>query len=117
MLTIPASISPPSSAHSARRYHTNASSPCRLRNPTSHFTASAALVLGKGLNLRVGYNHLQRRELRLDNTSGSAGLSFGVMLKISTFQIDYTHATLQAAGSSEYFTIARSLDSLFKKKE
>ena len=86
-------------------------------NLARHFTASAALVLGKNLHLRAGYNHLQRRELRLDNTSGSAGLSFGVMLKISTFQLDYTHATLQAAGSSEYFTLARSLDSLFKKKE
>lgn len=86
-------------------------------NLARHFTASAALVLSKNLNLRVGYNHLQRRELRLENTSGSAGLSFGVMLKISTFQIDYTHAVLQAAGSSEYFTLARNLDSLFKKKE
>lgn len=86
-------------------------------NLARHFTASAALILGKGLQLRAGYNHLQRRELRLDNTSGSAGLSLGVMLKISTFQIDYTHATLQAAGSSEYFTISRSLDSLFKKKD
>ena len=86
-------------------------------NLARHFTASAALVLGKGLQLRVGYNHLQRRELRLDNTSGSAGLSFGVMLKISAFQIDYTHATLQASGSSEYFTLSRNLNSLFKKKD
>ena len=86
-------------------------------NLARHFTASAALILGKGFQLRAGYNHLQRRELRLDNTSGSAGLSFGVMLKISTFQIDYTHATLQAAGSSEYFTISRNLNSLFRKKE
>ncbi len=86
-------------------------------NLARHFTASAALVLSKNLNLRAGYNHLQRRELRLENTSGSAGLSFGIMLKISSFQLDYTHATLQAAGSSEYFTLARNLDSLFKKKE
>ena len=86
-------------------------------NLARHFTASAALVLGQGLQLRVGYNHLQRRELRLDNTSGSAGLSFGAMIKISTFQLDYTHATLQAAGSSEYITVSRSLDSLFKKKD
>ncbi|MFC7667892.1 hypothetical protein ACFQT0_11205 [Hymenobacter humi] len=55
--------------------------------------------------------------LRLENTSGGAGFSFGIMLKISAFQIDYTHAVLQAAGSSEYFTLSRSLDSLFKKKE
>ena len=86
-------------------------------NLARHFTASAALVLGPGLQLRAGYNHLQRRELRLENTSGSAGLSFGAMVKISTFQLDYTHATLQAAGSSEYITVSRSLDSLFKKKD
>ena len=86
-------------------------------NLARHFTASAALVLGQGLQLRVAYNHLQRRELRLENTSGSAGLSFGAMIKISTFQLDYTHATLQAAGSSEYVTVSRSLDSLFKKKD
>lgn len=86
-------------------------------NLARHFTVGAALVLGKGFNLRVGYNHLQRRELRLDNTSGSAGLSFGAMLKISTFQLEYTHATLQAAGSSEYITVSRNLNSLFKKKE
>jgi len=86
-------------------------------NLARHFTASAALVLGPSLQLRVGYNHLQRRELRLENTSGSAGLSLGAMVKISTFQLDYTHATLQAAGSSEYITVSRSLDSLFKKKD
>jgi hypothetical protein len=86
-------------------------------NLARHFTASAALVLGQGLQLRVGYNHLQRRELRLENTSGSAGLSFGAMVKISGFQLDYTYATLQAAGSSQYITVSRSLDSLFKKKD
>ncbi|WP_231590679.1 type IX secretion system protein PorQ [Hymenobacter terrenus] len=86
-------------------------------NLARHFTFATALVLSNNLNIRLGYNHLQRRELRLENTSGSAGLSFGVMLKISSFQIDYTHATLQASGSSEYFTLSRNLDSLFKKKD
>jgi hypothetical protein len=86
-------------------------------NLARHFTVSAALVLSKNLQFRIGYNHLQRRELALVNTSGSAGLSFGGMIKLAGFQLDYTHAVLQAAGSSEYFTLARNLDSLFKKKE
>jgi hypothetical protein len=86
-------------------------------NLARHFTASAALVLSRNLNLRVGYNHLMRRELRLENTSGSAGLSMGIMLRLAGFQLDYTHAVLQAAGSSEYFTLSRNLNSLFKKKE
>ena len=83
-------------------------------NLARHFTVGAALVLSKNLEFRVGYNHLQRRELRLENTSGSAGLSLGVMLAIAGFQLDYTHATLQAAGSSNYVTLAKTL---FKKKD
>lgn len=76
-------------------------------NLARHFTVGAELLLGAGFRVRAGYNHLQARELRLDNTSGSAGFSFGAMLKISQFQLDYTHATLQAAGSSNYFTLSR----------
>ena len=76
-------------------------------NLARHFTAAAELLLGKGLSLRAGYNHLQARELRLDNVGGGAGFSFGAMVKISQFQLDYTYATLQAAGSSNYFTLSR----------
>lgn len=83
-------------------------------NLARHFTVGAELLLGESFHLRAGYNHLARRELRLDNTSGGAGLSLGVMLKISQFQLDYTHATLQAAGSSNYFTLSKTL---FKKQE
>ncbi|MFD1468336.1 type IX secretion system protein PorQ [Hymenobacter caeli] len=83
-------------------------------NLARHFTVGAALLLSDNLQLRVGYNHLQRRELRLDNTAGGAGLSFGAMVAISGFQLDYTHATLQASGSSNYFTLAHALA---KKKE
>ena len=76
-------------------------------NLARHFAAAAELMLGKGLSLRAGYNHLQARELRLDNVGGGAGFSFGAMVKISQFQLDYTYATLQAAGSSNYFTLSR----------
>jgi hypothetical protein len=83
-------------------------------NLARHFTVGAELLLGQSFHLRAGYNHMMRRELRLDNTSGGAGLSFGAMIKISQFQLDYTHATLQAAGSSNYFTLSKTL---VKKKE
>jgi hypothetical protein len=86
-------------------------------NLARHFTVGAELLLGTGFHVRAGYNHLQARELRLANTSGAAGFSFGAMLRISQFQLDYTHATLQAAGSSHYFTLSRSLGSFLKKKE
>ncbi|UPL48143.1 type IX secretion system protein PorQ [Hymenobacter sublimis] len=82
-----------------------------------HFVVGGELLLSKNLNLRLGYNHLQRRELRLDNTAGGAGFSFGVMLRVSQFQLDYTHAGYHASGGANYFTIARNLDSLFKQNQ
>ncbi|UOG73906.1 type IX secretion system protein PorQ [Hymenobacter tibetensis] len=82
-----------------------------------HFAVGGELILGKNLNLRVGYNHLQRRELRLDNVSGGAGIAFGVMLRISQFQLDYTRAGMHASGAANYFTIARNLNTLFTKTQ
>ena len=79
-----------------------------------HFAAGAELLLSKNFHLRAGYNHLQRRELRLANVSGGAGFSFGAMVRISGFQLDYTRATYHASGAANYFTVARSLSSLFK---
>jgi len=82
-----------------------------------HFAVGGELLLSKNLNVRVGYNHLQRRELRLDNTSGGAGISFGVMLRISQFQLDYTYAGIHASGGANYFTVARNLNTLFTKTQ
>ncbi|WP_400193814.1 type IX secretion system protein PorQ [Hymenobacter sp. B81] len=82
-----------------------------------HFVVGGELLLGKGLNVRVSYNHLRRRELRLDNTSGGAGLAFGVMLKLSKYQFEYTRAYYHVAGASNYLTLARNLDEMFGKKE
>lgn len=80
-----------------------------------HFVVGGELLLSKNFQVRVGYNHLRRRELRLDTRSGGAGLSFGVTFRLSQFQLDYTRAYYHVSGASNYFTLARSLDSLFKK--
>ena len=80
-----------------------------------HFVVGGELMFSKNFQLRAGYNHLQRRELRLENTSAGAGMSFGAMLRISEFQLDYTRAYYHASGAANYFTVARNLDSLFNK--
>ncbi|MBC6606585.1 type IX secretion system protein PorQ [Hymenobacter sp. BT188] len=80
-----------------------------------HFVVGGELLFSKNFHLRAGYNHLQRRELRLENTSAGAGLSFGAMLRISEFQLDYTRAYYHASGAANYFTVARNLSSIFNK--
>ncbi|WP_303310521.1 type IX secretion system protein PorQ [Hymenobacter sp. BT730] len=80
-----------------------------------HFVVGGELLLSKNFQVRLGYNHLRRRELRLDTRSGGAGLSFGVTFRLSQFQLDYTRAYYHVSGASNYFTLARNLNSIFKK--
>ncbi|MEQ8472692.1 MAG: type IX secretion system protein PorQ [Marinoscillum sp.] len=62
----------------------------------------------------LGYNHLRRRELRLDGGAYGAGLSYGFMLAIKQFQLRYSHATYNAAGGTDFFTIQTNIGA-FKK--
>lgn len=86
-------------------------------NLARHLAVGAELLLGKGLSLRAGYNHLQARELRLTNVGGGAGFSFGAKVRIAQFQLDYTYATLQAAGSSNYFTLSHNFGNSPKRND
>ena len=82
-----------------------------------HFTVGGELILSKGLNVRFSYNHLRRRELRLDNTSGGAGLAFGAMLKLGAYQFEYTRAMYHVSGGTNYITLTRNVDELVGKKK
>ncbi len=81
-----------------------------------HFVGGAELLLGQNVNLRAGFNYLRRRELRLDNASGGAGFSFGAMVRISSFQLDFTRAWYSVAGGGTYLTVVSDLNRMFKKK-
>jgi hypothetical protein len=81
-----------------------------------HFVLGGELLLTKNLNLRVGYNHLRRKELRLENAPGTAGFSMGLLLRIKGFQLDYARAFYHQAGASNFFTVGTDLGRFFKKK-
>ena len=81
-----------------------------------HFTGSAEIILSKNLNVRVGYNYLRRRELRLENVSGGAGFAFGAMLKAGAFQLEFTRALYGPAGGGSYLTLVSDLHRVFRKK-
>lgn len=56
-----------------------------------HFVFNGEFLFGKKENfqLRLGYNHLRRAELSLDNLKSLAGFSTGVGFKIKQFKFDY----------------------------
>ena len=57
----------------------------------------AELIASNNFQLRFGYNHLLRQELRLATTSGGSGFSFGFVFKVKRFEFAYSRALYHTA--------------------
>lgn len=79
-----------------------------LDNFFRHFVFSGEFLLGRKENfrLRLGYNHLLRTELSVENFGSLAGFSFGAGIKISKFRLDYGHQIYHIAGGVNHLSIA-----------
>ncbi len=76
-----------------------------------HVIFGTEFLLSKGFNLRAGYNHMRRQELRSLNRAGLSGFSFGVGLKIKHIRLDYGLASYHAIGPTHNFTVSTSIGS------
>lgn len=75
----------------------------------SHFVIATEVVLGKNVNLRVGYNHLIRESLRLEDYRGLNGISLGLEVKVKKIAFAYAHGGYHAAGGINNFTISTNM--------
>ena len=75
-----------------------------------HLIVGAEVLLSENFQVRVGYNYRRRQELKVGTKPGTAGLSFGVGLRIKRFHITYGRATYHLAGASNQFSISTSLN-------
>ncbi|MGV3505145.1 MAG: type IX secretion system protein PorQ [Adhaeribacter sp.] len=82
-----------------------------------HLVLGGELLLGKNLDLRLGYNHLRRQELGGREAPGASGLSLGLALRLRGFQLDYAHGFYHRGAGSHFFTLGASLEPLFKKNK
>jgi hypothetical protein len=80
-----------------------------------HFVFGGEFLITRNFNLRAGYNHLRRAELRSANRGGVSGFSFGAGIKISKFRFDYGFSSFHAIGGTHNFTISTNLGE-YKKK-
>lgn len=91
-------------------------SPNMLDQALSHVVLGTELVLNKNFQLRFGYNHQVRQELRLPEVSGGAGFSFGLMVKIKAFELAYSRSAYNPAGAGNHLGITTDFKKIFKKK-
>lgn len=81
-----------------------------------HMTVGAEILLSKNVNLRAGYNHLVRKELKLDETSGGAGFSLGFLVRVKAFELAYAKRFYHIAGGADSFTLTSDLSKIIKHK-
>lgn len=74
------------------------------------------LIIHDNFQVRLGYNHLIRQELKMETASGGAGFSFGFMMKIKRFEFSYGRALYHTAGGSNVLQLNTDLSGLVKKK-
>lgn len=95
----------------------DAQKPGTVDNIFRHVLFALELIPSQNFNIRVGYNHQMRRELRLEELSGGAGFSFGLMFKIKAFEFAYSKALYHVAGSTNHLTVTSNLGKIIHKKK
>lgn len=80
-----------------------------------HLIFNGEFLLGKneGFRLRVGYNHLRKRELTVRNYRSLAGFSGGVGVKIKRFRVDFGYASYHLAGGVVHLGVGTNLRDFF----
>jgi hypothetical protein len=80
-----------------------------------HLIFNGEFLLGRneGFRIRVGYNHLRKRELTVRNYRSLAGFSGGIGVKINRFRVDFGYASYHLAGGVVHLGIGTNLKDFF----
>lgn len=80
-----------------------------------HLIFNGEFLMGKkeGFRLRLGYNHLLKRELSVRNYRSLAGFSGGLGVKIKRFRIDFGYGAYHLAGGVTHLGIGTNLQDFF----
>lgn len=74
-----------------------------------HLIFGTEFLLSENAHIRVGYNYRRRQELKISDRPGTAGLSFGLGIKVSRFHLSYARAIYHWGGPSNTFSITTNL--------
>ncbi|HNM25316.1 MAG TPA: hypothetical protein PKL15_07795, partial [Saprospiraceae bacterium] len=79
------------------------------------FIFSGEFLLGRNesFRLRLGYNHLRKKELSVRNYRSLAGFSGGVGFKINRFRLDVGYGAYHLAGGVLHVGVGTNLKDFF----
>jgi hypothetical protein len=88
-----------------------------LDNFFRHVVLAAEIILNEHVSILTGYNHLRRKDLRLEQSGGFSGFSLGTEISVKAFQLVYAFGGYHVSGNTSTFTLATNLDQITTKKQ
>lgn len=79
----------------------------------NHMIVGVEFVPTKSFFLRAGYNYMRRQELKLDDSPGMVGFSWGFGIRIAKLNLNYANVRYHNAGISNQFAITANLNDFF----
>ncbi len=80
-----------------------------IDNALRHCVFGVELFPGKSFNIRAGFNYKRRKELKLDDAGGLAGMSLGFGLRLKKFRVEYAMSKYTLGGTSNHFSLLVNL--------
>jgi hypothetical protein len=75
-----------------------------------HITVGSEFLITQNIHIRVAYNYRRRQELKLEDRPGTAGLSYGLGIKVSKFHLSYGRAIYHRAGPSNHISVTTAIN-------
>lgn len=75
-----------------------------------HLVLGFEFLPSKNLSIRAGYNFQRREELKVEAKKSTVGITWGLGLKVSRFNLSYASARYHLAGTSHHFSVSTTLN-------
>jgi hypothetical protein len=87
-----------------------------IDNVFRHVVLAAEIIVNEHVSLLTGYNHLRRKDLRLDQAGSFSGFTIGTSISVKAFQLVYALGGYHVSGNTNTFTLAANLSQITTKK-
>lgn len=89
--------------------------PSTFDNIFRHVVIGTELLLSQNVNFRIGYNHLVKQELKLEESARGAGISLGLVIRVKAFEFAFSRGGYHAAGDLNTFGLTVNTNTLLRK--
>jgi len=79
-----------------------------------HIIIGTELLINKHIHILFGYNHLRKKELKVDSAGGFSGFSLGLDIKTKTFEFVYAYGGYNVAGNANMLSLNVDMNQLIK---